>query len=86
MFQYLSKCDRVLFMFQYLSKCDRVLFMFQYLSKCDRVLFMRDGMVTDSGTHTELMKADTEYSALIKVFYTQEKKKEESLDDVAGME
>ncbi|WAR28249.1 MRP5-like protein [Mya arenaria] len=38
----------------------------QYLSKCDRVLFMRDGMITDAGTHKELMSGDTEYAALIK--------------------
>ncbi|XP_052784055.1 ATP-binding cassette sub-family C member 5-like isoform X2 [Mya arenaria] len=56
----------------------------QYLSKCDRVLFMRDGMITDAGTHKELMSGDTEYAALIKVFYTQEKEKESSMDSLGG--
>lgn len=45
---------------------------------------MRDGMVTDSGTHKELMNGDTEYAALIKMFYTKEKEKEGSVDSVGG--
>ncbi|XP_053403768.1 ATP-binding cassette sub-family C member 5-like [Mercenaria mercenaria] len=56
----------------------------QYLSNCDQVIFMRDGMITDTGTHSELMKDDTEYSSLIKMFYTQEKEKEVSLDSLGG--
>ncbi|XP_053403770.1 ATP-binding cassette sub-family C member 5-like isoform X1 [Mercenaria mercenaria] len=54
----------------------------QYLSNCDQVIFMRDGKITDTGTHSELMKGDTEYASLIKMFYTQEKEKEASLDNI----
>ncbi|XP_060577708.1 ATP-binding cassette sub-family C member 5-like [Ruditapes philippinarum] len=56
----------------------------QYLSNCDQVIFMRDGAITDTGTHSEMMKADTEYANLIKIFYTQEKEKEASLDSLGG--
>lgn len=54
----------------------------QYLSNCDQIVFMREGMITDTGTHTELMKEDTEYANLIKIFYTQEKEKETSIDSI----
>ncbi|XP_060600262.1 ATP-binding cassette sub-family C member 5-like, partial [Ruditapes philippinarum] len=56
----------------------------QYLSNCDQVIFMRDGAITDTGTHSEMMKADTEYANLIKIFYTQEKEKEASIDSLGG--
>jgi len=56
----------------------------QYLSQVDRVLFLRDGQVADAGSHSDLMAGDTEYAALIRVFYSQEKKKEASLDSLGG--
>ncbi|KAL4220768.1 Multidrug resistance-associated protein 5 [Mactra antiquata] len=56
----------------------------QYLSKCDNVIFIRDGTITDTGTHTQLMSADTEYANLIKMFYTKEKEKEGSHESFSG--
>ncbi|XP_052214648.1 ATP-binding cassette sub-family C member 5-like isoform X1 [Dreissena polymorpha] len=56
----------------------------QYLSECDNVMFMRDGMIVHAGTHQQLMAEDTDYSALIKMFYSQDKKKGGSQESLEG--
>lgn len=47
-------------------------------------MFIRDGMITDTGTHSDLMAGDTEYANLIKMYYTKEKERETSLDSIGG--
>ena len=41
-------------------------------------------MITDSGTHTELMAGDNEYANLIKMYYTKDEASSDEEDNASG--
>ena len=42
------------------------------MSVRDNIVVIKDGMITERGKHSDLMKLDGEYSNLITTFYTQD--------------
>eukprot|EP00057_Strongylocentrotus_purpuratus_P011079 XP_011665553.1 PREDICTED: multidrug resistance-associated protein 5 isoform X2 [Strongylocentrotus purpuratus] len=49
----------------------------QYLKDCDHVLLMKDGQISESGTHDELLGLSGEYARLIQTYHPEEEEEEE---------
>lgn len=42
-----------------------MIFIFQFLEQCDEVLYMKDGLISERGTHKELIVQGGDYCQLL---------------------